>query len=36
MLRLVYNRFMPEAGDATNAVRLHVIYSMGPHKAHQF
>ncbi len=36
VLRLVLNRFIPEVGDATNALRLHVVYSMGPHKAHQF
>lgn len=36
VLRLVWDRFLPDAGDATNTVRFHVVYSMGPHKAHQF
>lgn len=36
LFRLVYNRAIPEAGDPTNTVSLHVVYSMGPHKAHQF
>jgi hypothetical protein len=41
--RLDWNRFMPgtppgvsPSPDAVNTVTLRVIYSMGPHKAHQF
>lgn len=41
--RLEYHRFMPgtpegatETPDAVNSLRLRVIFSMGPHKAHQF
>jgi hypothetical protein len=40
--RLDWKRLMPGAPagdpdpDAVNAVTLRVIYSMGPHKAHQF
>ena len=41
--RLDWNRFMPgtppgasTSPDAVNTVTLRVIYSMGPHKAHQF
>jgi hypothetical protein len=36
VLRLVWDRFLPDAGDLANTVRFHVVYSMGPHKAHQF
>ncbi len=36
VFRLVYDRSMPAVGEAANTVRLHVVYSMGPHKAHQF
>lgn len=41
--RLEYHRLMPgtpegatESPDAVNSIRLRVIFSMGPHKAHQF
>lgn len=34
--RLDWKRVMPDGGDAVNRVALRVIYSMGPHKAHQF
>ena len=41
--RLEYHRFMPatpegatESPDAIQSLRLRVIFSMGPHKAHQF
>jgi hypothetical protein len=27
---------MPEAGDAADTITLWIVYSMGPHKAHQF
>jgi hypothetical protein len=36
VMRLVYDRGLPAGGDAINTFRLHVVYSMGPHKAHQF
>jgi hypothetical protein len=43
VFRIGYERFMPgrpsgsaEAPDAVNTVTLKVVYSMGPHKAHQF
>jgi hypothetical protein len=36
LVRWVYDRFKPRTGEETSTVRLHVIYSMGPHKAHQF
>lgn len=35
-VRLDWRRTSPEEGDATQTVTLRVIYSMGPHKAHQF
>jgi hypothetical protein len=34
--RLDWNHFKPEGGEAVNTVTLRVLYSMGPHKAHQF
>lgn len=34
--RLDWIRFEPEGGDAVNTITLRVLYSMGPHKAHQF
>lgn len=36
LLRLAYERFFPEGGDAFDAVTLQLLFSMGPHKAHQF
>ncbi|MBM3285897.1 MAG: hypothetical protein FJY88_00885 [Candidatus Eisenbacteria bacterium] len=36
LFRLVYQRLEPDAGEPENSARLHVIFSMGPHKAHQF
>lgn len=36
VLRAAYDRFIPDGSDAVNTVMLRVIYSMGPHKAHQF
>jgi hypothetical protein len=35
-IRLDWRREIPDAGDAVNTFTLRVIYSMGPHKAHQF
>jgi hypothetical protein len=34
--RLDWKHTEPEAGEAVNAVTLRAIFSMGPHKAHQF
>lgn len=34
--RLDWNRFSPPESAAINALTLRIIYSMGPHKAHQF
>lgn len=34
--RLDWRRLMPDEGDAFNRLTFRVIYSMGPHKAHQF
>ncbi|HZM16754.1 MAG TPA: hypothetical protein VFE28_12200 [Candidatus Krumholzibacteria bacterium] len=31
-----WRRFIPETGDAVDTFTLRVIFSMGPHKAHQF
>lgn len=31
-----YRRILPDGGDAYNEFRMRVIFSMGPHKAHQF
>ncbi len=36
VFRVVYDRGLPPEGAAINTVRLHVVFSMGPHKAHQF
>jgi hypothetical protein len=36
LLRLMYERFLPEGEDAVNSVSLQFLFSMGPHKAHQF
>lgn len=36
VFRVGYDRFDPEGGDGVSRLMLRVIYSMGPHKAHQF
>jgi hypothetical protein len=36
LLRLAYERFFPEGGTAFNSIELQFLFSMGPHKAHQF
>jgi hypothetical protein len=36
LIRADWRRDDPEDGEAVNAVTLRVVYSMGPHKAHQF
>ncbi len=36
VFRIDWKRTVPDGADAFNAVTLRVIYSMGPHKAHQF
>ena len=36
LLRLTYERFKPENNPAVHTVMFQVLFSMGPHKAHQF
>jgi hypothetical protein len=36
LLRLAYEYFVPHAGNPNSMVELQFLYSMGPHKAHQF
>ncbi len=36
LLRLAYEHFMPDGGKAVNTVSMQLLFSMGPHKAHQF
>jgi hypothetical protein len=36
LLQLTYEYFMPHDRPGVNSVEFQVIYSMGPHKAHQF
>jgi hypothetical protein len=36
LLRLAYERFLPDGGNAYDTVTLQLLFSMGPHKAHQF
>jgi hypothetical protein len=36
LFRLNWDRFIPDGGDAFNTFTLQVIFSMGPHKPHQF
>jgi hypothetical protein len=36
LFRVNWDRFMPDGGDAYNTYTLQVVFSMGPHKAHQF
>jgi hypothetical protein len=36
LFRLNWDRFLPKDGDAYNTFTLQVVFSMGPHKAHQF
>ncbi|MBL8024804.1 MAG: hypothetical protein JNL74_00240 [Fibrobacteres bacterium] len=36
LFRLAYERLMPVNGDASNGLFGQVLFSMGPHKAHQF
>jgi len=36
LLRLTYERFKPENSPAGHTVMFQVLFSMGPHKAHQF
>lgn len=36
LLRFSFEHFMPEVGDPVNTVSLQLLFSMGPHKAHQF
>lgn len=36
LLRLAYERVLPDGGKAFDTVTLQLLFSMGPHKAHQF
>jgi hypothetical protein len=36
LFRLAYEQFMPEGSDVVNTVTFQVVFSIGPHKAHQF
>ncbi len=36
ILRLAYERYLPEAATEVNIVSLQILFSMGPHKAHVF
>ncbi|MEO7778656.1 MAG: hypothetical protein ABIY63_14075 [Fibrobacteria bacterium] len=36
LIRLMYERYLPAGQDAVNSVSLQLLFSMGPHKAHQF
>lgn len=36
LLRLMYERLLPQDQDAVNSVTLQLLFSMGPHKPHQF
>jgi hypothetical protein len=36
LIRLMYERYLPEGQDPVNSVSLQLLFSMGPHKAHQF
>ena len=36
LIRLMYERFLPDGAAAADAVSLQLLFSMGPHKAHQF
>jgi hypothetical protein len=36
LLRLAYEQFMPQGSPVVNTWSLQVLFSMGPHKAHQF
>jgi hypothetical protein len=36
LFRLVYNHYQPDAAQAYNTFTVQALFSMGPHKAHQF
>ena len=36
LLRLAYEQYMPQGSPVVNTVMLQLLFSMGPHKAHQF
>lgn len=36
LFRLNWDRFIPKGGQAYNTITLQAVWSMGPHKAHQF
>ena len=36
LFRVAYEHFLPDGGSAVNTVSAQLLFSMGPHKAHQF
>jgi hypothetical protein len=36
LIRLMYEHYLPDGAEAVDAVSLQLLFSMGPHKAHQF
>jgi hypothetical protein len=36
LLRIAYEHLLPEAGEPVNSIALQLLFSMGPHKVHQF
>jgi hypothetical protein len=36
LLRVAFERFMPDGGPAVNTASAQLLFSMGPHKAHKF
>ncbi len=36
LIRVMYEHFLPDGAEAVDAVSLQLLFSMGPHKAHQF
>jgi hypothetical protein len=36
LLRLAWEHYMPDGGNAVNTVSAQLLFSMGPHKPHQF
>jgi hypothetical protein len=36
LLRVAFERYLPDDGPAVNTVSAQLLFSMGPHKAHQF
>jgi hypothetical protein len=36
LLRMAYERYLPEGGKAVDTFSMQLLFAMGPHKAHQF